>query len=195
MKFIKMLSLNNPYAKTVTIAIVASVLLLAGITMIGPSIAAGSSAKESEKVRATGTVPSTIIDVIADKTVGDLKFTTQRTLATYTGDIQGTQTGFATLTGNSTSKIANTLSTQSFKGTIAGRSGTFAAIQTLISDRSNPSLYVFKGTFTVVESSGQEGLEGICGGGTLMGSGPPTGPFTTTYDYTFRFGDACNSNP
>lgn len=185
--------LTNPYARKVTILMVASILLLGGIAAIGPSLAADGPAIEKNKVRAKGALTSVVIDTIADKTVGDLKFTTRRLLSTYSGDVQGRTTGLQIITENTTEKIANIVTPVSFTGTIDGRTGTFAATVTLISDRSDPSLYVFKGTFTVIEGSGQEGLEGICGGGTTLGSGPPAGPFTTNYDFTFRFGDACNS--
>jgi hypothetical protein len=99
----------------------------------------------------------------------------------------------------------------SFFGRLDQFEGTFSLVSHLVLDRSkcqpffeqNPgktcpgSLIPFEGRTVVIAGTGIGDLEGVCGGGTFKSiPDPATGQNSqqTAYDYTFRFGAACNAN-
>jgi hypothetical protein len=98
----------------------------------------------------------------------------------------------------------------SFFGRLDQFGGSFSLISHVVLDRSKCLPFIaqdppqtcpgrlipFEGRTVVIAGTGMGDLEGICGGGTFHSEKNPDGTNgRTAYDYTFRFGAACNANP
>ncbi|MBI2938334.1 MAG: DUF3224 domain-containing protein [Thaumarchaeota archaeon] len=199
--------LTNPYARKATILVVASILLLAGVAAISPSLAAGGPAIESKKIRATGNLATIVgatyhaavpIDLPPTDGVPDITARDRLLASTYSGTLQGTGVSVQTLTQFPAEGISTSSALGTFTGTLGdSKLGSFSLILKLTFDTAAfppPVGSKFEGPFIVVQDSGQGGLEGICGSGMIQGTiGTPS---VSTYDITFQFGEACNSaNP
>lgn len=187
MRIIKTPSLNTPYTRTVVIAVVASVLLLASLGLPLSRIFA-SDDNNGKVIRATGTqsVLAASPD-IAQRTVGDLFIQDRINVVTWNGALSGKAVVHQTVAENTTSRETFITSYGTFFGTLGSSTpGSFSFINHVTSDRSITPIPAFT-TFVAVEGTGQGGLAGICGGGTY------TNIPASTYNFTFRFGEACNS--
>src|SRR3972149_2260878 len=196
-----LMSITNPYAKKGTILVVASIILLAGIVAIGPSLAAGGPAVESKKIKATGTYATIVgatyhgaVDIDLPPADGVPDITTRDRLLTsiYSGVLQGTGVSEQILTQFPAKGISTSSALGTFTGTIGDSElGSFSLIIKLTYETAAypPSTgSKFEGPFLVVQDSGQGGLKGICGSGIIKGTiGTPT---DSTYDITFSFGEA-----
>jgi hypothetical protein len=175
-------------------ALMGSSLLLVGIN----GVMASNGDSQNKTIHATGSTSAIIVSVMADKTVGGYEVTTRSVLNTYTGTLSGTSNILQQLAANLATGISEGTSTGTFAGTLGDLPpGSFSTIALQTGDRSGcpcpPGVITFTTTFVVVAGTGQGGLAGICGGGTSFGSGDAVHGFTTTYDYTFEFGDRCHS--
>jgi len=183
------------YRKSIVLSI-ALTLLLAGPVTIGPSRVAGDGAT----TRATGAFTTVFPAEIARATQGDLDIMARFSVTTFTGSLDGTTLSVQTVARDDVvKKKAFQTNTGSFWGTLDdSKPGSFSFIIHLVTDRPfcergkpcagpNP----ISGNLVVVEGTGMDGLEGICGGGTFHMSSTGVG---TDYDFTFRFGKDCKAN-
>ncbi len=127
---------------------------------------------------------------------GDELMKTRNQYSIFTGTMEGTGTGVnSQLINLKTGKAFNSAYGH-FVGTVGdSEPGSFARFWTWTLDiptlRGEEGNYTWEGYHWVIEGTGMGGLEGICGGGTFEGYGTPELGFTTTYDFEFRFGEAC----
>ena len=120
----------------------------------------------------------------------DLRVTTDILVYTMQGDLEGTAIGLFTATqyidGDRT--FTPFYTTLTYTGTMGDSDvGSFRMILSKICDfgRSPPC----QGQYTIVDGSGQEAFEDICGGGLYEFSGGDVGG---KYDLVIRFGEACD---
>ena len=205
--------LNTKYMRVAYAAILTSILVFASISLVVPSIASDDDSDESNGVIVSGSASTrgTIFcftgadpepDCIKDRKVDldddgvfDLRVTTRQLVSEFlegsvlVGKFVGVQTIWEDLHTN----VAHAEFTGTFAGTVGdSEPGTMTLVSTLVSDRSRaPEFFSFDFSTIVLEGSGIGGLEGICGGGTGHGEGPP---FASSSQYEFRFGDACSGN-
>lgn len=202
--------LNTKYMRIAYAAIIASILLLAVLSpplLIaasddddGGNVITGSSTTFALLPCFTGADPE--LDCIQDRKVDmdgdgidDLRITTRQTIVDFLegGVLVGRAVGVQTIWEDLHTKLATASSYSSFSGTVGdSEPGSMMLMGSLESDRSEaPAFFSFDFTTVVVEGSGIGGLEGICGGGSGHGEGPP---FISSSNYEFRFGNACNGN-
>ncbi len=121
---------------------------------------------------------------------------TRTAYSIFTGTIEGTATTVQSHTLNLKTAKAIASGYGHFIGTVGdSEPGSFARFQSATCDvprlRGEKGNVTCEGYLRVIEGTGLGGLEGICGGGTEKTTGSPELGFTTTYDYEFRFGEAC----
>ena len=190
--------------RSVRIAFASSValtLVMAGLTAMGQSRAAGAGAE----IRATGGFTTVFSANIGQQAIGDLNILTRYAMSEYTGladrpHLEGTTVTLQTIARDDVvlHKAFQT-NTGIFWGALMTPErleGSFSFIVHLIGDRVNcpcpPGVVPIDGNVVVIEGTGKGELEGICGGGTFKGTGVAGVP--TDYDYTFRFGKDCKAN-
>jgi len=179
----------------VRVAIVTGIALILLFAMVAPTFA--SAKADSERIHATGTISTVVPYVVGTAVVSGSTVLTRAVVNTYTGTLSGTGTALQQRIADALT--SETVSYTEVTGTLAGSAkGTYASIDTITGDTTGcpcpPGTITFHGTSVVVVGSGMDGLKGICGGGTFVGSGDPVHGFTTTYDFTFHFGGSCNSS-
>ncbi|MCS4537798.1 MAG: DUF3224 domain-containing protein [Thaumarchaeota archaeon] len=196
-KFIKALMKlkgNLPYGRNAFIIGIGVILLMASLAAMNSLNVAAASGGE---IRATGTESTVIVSPdIAQRTQGDLDIRSRYAVSTYTGSLVGTAVSVQNIARDDVvEKKAFQTNTASFWGTFNGKSGSFAYIIHIVTDRSAcpcpPGLIPFEYRLVVVEGTGTGGFEGICGGGTGT---RPSGIGPSSYDFTFRFGKDCKAN-
>jgi len=196
---------ESPYARIAFVVGIASILLVAGLsTMVGPSIASDDDG--SKKCHATGNVATPVLlpdSVRTHASAPGFEFVERLTTSVYTGDVEGRAYGALNLLRDLDAHVTDASAVSIFRGTVCGSEpGVMTIISTIIADTTdcfppkNPACPpgIARGETHVVVVQGIQGLDGICGGGTSMFSGNSAIGFTSTYDFTFRFGKSCRSN-
>ena len=198
--------ITYPHARTATIIVVASVLLLAGIATT-VNISYAGQGTQGKPLRATGGVLSVLLQpgCTAPSYVGclshvhfdDKVINTLTAINIYDGTLVGHATDSRVITiypGG----VSYVTGYGHFVGTLADKEGSFSLVNHFKVDLSaflaGTGPMTWNGHLTVVDDTGSGGLDGICGGVPYSGGGTPSTGLTTIYDFEFRFGDACNSN-
>lgn len=189
---------KGPYIRMAFVASVALTLLAASLALIGQSSAAGAAAE----IRATGTFTSAFGPNIATQTSGNLDILSRYNLITFRGSLEGGGLSLQTITRDDVvAKKAWLTNIGTFFGSLDGSEpGSFSFITHAVTDRTAcvrdvacpSSLTPTHGKVIVIAGTGQDGLAGICGGGTF--DRPRGEPATSSYDFTFRFGKDCKAN-
>ena len=127
----------------------------------------------------------------------DLRIRARTFLQDLTGILEGQSVAQSIVRRDLQALTTSQAITVVFSGTVGdSEPGTMTWINTVVADLSDPDNFTFKGRIVVIEGSGHDGLEGICGGGTTLGQGPAGGPFSAESDFAFAFGESCqNFNP
>ena len=185
---------RRPYLRITIVCAISLILVLATTGLL----LSPAHANQGKKVHVTGTLASSVLYVVMDKTTGNLHVLTRAFLDTYTGGLSGTDSALQQRIENSLTSRSQTSSIGPFTGTVGDSApGSFTWIASLTGDTSGcpcpPGTITLTGNLVVVAGSGQGGLADICGGGTVTGSGDAVNGFTTTYDFTFQFGASCHS--
>jgi len=180
-------------------------ILFLGLVVI-VAVSLWSAAYGTDNGKATGRVitgsaqaiTKAALPNIADRSVDfdgngtiDYQILTRILVTKYTGLMEGYATGLIQSAEDLATNTARAFLTGTFWGTVGGSEpGAMTFINTLVTDRSNPALWVITTRAVVVEGSGSGGLEGISGYGAYTLSGPPNGPFVGDSTWTFRFSNA-----
>ncbi len=205
-----MKSITNPHARTARILVVVSALLLTGIVTMASISYAGARTQGkvvSGQAAAVLTIwcnPPTSTDACFDRRTVDLnsdgtpdiEIYSRHVVSKVTGVMAGTSVMLQTLNVNLTTHTSIGEFTAIFTGTIGNSEpGSMMTTGAFTTDLSQYPTISWEGNLQAVEGSGMGGLNGVCGGGNYQGSGGGGAPLTSTSNYEFRFGEACNSNP
>jgi hypothetical protein len=192
-----------------TILIILSAILITGITAINLSYAGqGTQSKVISGPAAAiltfwcnppasteGCFDLRTIDLDYDDGVDDTQIYSRHVISEVTGILEGNHIMHQTVKVDLTTNVQYGQFTSIFTGTVGeSESGSMMITGAFTTDRSEFPLITWESNLQTVEGSATGDLTGVCGGGNYQGSGGGGTPFTSTSNYEFRFGDACNGN-